>query len=170
MTQPETQPTPVPGKPVLRSPTEIQGVPVPLNHVGLPDPNTILGIAASLLARADHEDAEARSWQDASNATGNVTLSTSTLRRLVDAAVRSAIADGRPVLDSREPGALDPIHLDPGDRVRFIVEGTVEQIREGMIGGGYPTIVTDHGRRYESDYPLLTSARIERLAPTTEQD
>lgn len=153
------------GTPNLRYPTEVHGVPVPLNEHGTPDVNTIVGLAASLLARADYEDGEARSWQDARNATGHVTLNTFTLRPLIEAAVRAASADGQPVLAVREPGSRDPIRLESGDRVRLVIEGTVESLREGVFGGAFPVIRTDRGEVYEPNHPTLIATRIERLAP-----
>ncbi|GAB2732457.1 hypothetical protein [Nocardioides pakistanensis] len=81
---------------------------------------------------------------------------------------------GRPaylVVSVREPGrGSGPIQIEPGDRVRLVIEGTVESVEQGILGGGLPVLVTDAGRRVETNYPMLGAARVEVLAPADGPD
>jgi hypothetical protein len=75
------------------------------------------------------------------------------------------------VVAAREPGqGAEPIQIEPGDRVRLVIEGTVERVEQGILGGGLPVLVTDAGRRVDTSYPLLGAARIEVLAPAPDPD
>ena len=74
------------------------------------------------------------------------------------------------VVAVRELGSGQPIHMEPGDRVRLVIEGNVESLQEGFLGLGRLVIVTDAGRRFEPNHPTLAVDRIERLAPRVDED
>lgn len=121
--------------------TEIDGVPVPLNVAGLPDPATSLGLAASLLPQCDASDADARGWQDARNATGHLTLSTSTLRRLIAAAVAGEVAAARSAASGLAPS------------VRYHVTETEDGVTDLTDRTGYsnPVNAVNEAREYNAD-------------------
>ena len=94
-------------------PTTLNGHPVPLDpRTGLPDVNDIVGLAASVISQCDFADAEARSWTDALNATGQIVVSTDALRRLVDAAVPAAVTEPAPCWCGAERDARVPADAD----------------------------------------------------------
>ena len=74
------------------------------------------------------------------------------------------------VVAVREPGSGQPIHMEPGDRVRLVIEGTSRVSRKGSSASFAPVIVADAGRQFEPNHPTFAVARIERLAPRVDED
>lgn len=67
------------------------------------------------------------------------------------------------VAEARDPGIkAPPIALNPGDRIRIVFEGTVEDLEEGFVG---PTPVVSNATATGTRLPhwLLRSSRVERL-------
>lgn len=64
-------------------------------------------------------------------------------------------------MNVREPGSSDPIEINPGDKVAFVIEGEVVRLEEGTVGDVTVIVRDERGHEIQVPYRVQRDARIE---------